>query len=659
MKDLLVEIGTEELPASHILPALNYLREKLSQILRRQDIQTFANPRRLAFFVKNLEDTAPEREETIYGPPVTVAYENQKPTKALLAFLERNKASMQELIQLQKGEGLYVAIRKRIKEASPLESLSEQFQEILQSVPFPKTMRWDSSGLRFSRPIRWICALYGDQVIPLSFGRLKADRFTFGHRILSPEALELKSAGEYLEVLRNNYVVADYKERLGMVLAFLQDEAYSLGGKPLYPEGLEEEVANLVEFPFAVVGRFEEKYLELPDKVIMTVLAHHQRFFCVERDGKLLPYFIAISNNYPRDGVIVKGYEKVIRARLEDALFFYREDLKRPLEDFLSGLSDVLFHPKAGSMLEKVRRVGALAMKLADLLGFSEEKKKIERVSQLCKADLLTQMVREFDELQGYMGYIYALKQGEDPEVALALYEHYLPVRPSDPLPSSHISAVLSVADRLDSLNTLIAVGEAPSGSSDPYGMKRLAHGLFAIIEAFEWDIDISQLLDGSYKDLEKFLEARLEAYLDPYGYDLVRAVLEVKSPLRPYQVINTVKTLASLKDEEEFKNIVEAYRRVVKILPSGWEEDMVEEGLLQEEEEKRLWQAYKSLENAQDLFNLSALKDPIDSFFDKVLVMDPREDIRKNRIALLYRIKKLFNRFADFSKIVIEGGKA
>ncbi len=658
MKDLLIEIGTEELPTSHILPAVNHIKEKLSQILHRQDIETFATPRRIAFFVKNFENTAPEREETIYGPPVKVAYEDGKPTRALLAFLERNKASIEEIVELQKGEGLYVAIKRKVIEVLPLEKLSKVFEDLLRAVPFPKTMRWDSSSFRFSRPIRWICALYGDEVLPISIGKLKANRITYGHRILSPAPLELKSAGDYLEVLRNNYVVADYKERLGMVLAFIRDEAYALGGMPLYPEGLDEEVANLVEFPFAVVGKFEEKYLELPEKVIMTVLAHHQRFFCVESDGKLQPYFIAISNNYPRDGLIVKGYEKVIKARLEDALFFYREDLKRPLENLLSGLSDVLFHPKAGSMLEKMKRVGAIAMKLADLLGLSEEKKrKIERACQLCKTDLLTQMVRELDELQGYMGYIYALKQGEDPEVALALYEHYLPVRTSDPLPSSDISAVLSIADKLDSLNTLMAVGEMPRGSSDPYGMKRLAQGLFAVIENFGWDLELSQLLDGFCEDLEKFLEARLEAYLDQYGYDLVRAVLEVKSPFRPYEVISMVKTLASFREEEEFKHIMEAYRRVVRILPSEWEEGIVEEGLMTEKEEKELWEALKSLENTEDILSLYTLKEPINNFFDKVLVMDPREEIRKNRLALLHRIKKLFNRFADFSKIVIEGG--
>ncbi|MFN7065361.1 MAG: glycine--tRNA ligase subunit beta [Aquificaceae bacterium] len=653
MRDLLIEIGTEELPAGVINQAVEHLREKFSEILLREDIKTYSTPRRLAFLVENFENRVVEKEEIIYGPPVRVAYEEGRPTRALLAFLEKNSATLEDVLQLQKGEGLYIALRKVCSEDTPLERLSKYFEDILQSVPFPKSMRWNSSGLRFSRPIRWICALYGDEVLPLSFGKVKAGNKTYGHRIISPKGIEIKSPKEYLQQLRDNYVIADYKERLGMILAFIKEEAYSLGGRPLYPEGLEEEVTNLVEFPFSVIGRFEEKYLELPKKVIMTVLAHHQRFFCVEREGRLLPYFIAISNNYPRDGMIVKGYEKVIRARLEDAFFFYREDLKRPLESLLEGLSEVLFHPKAGSMLEKTKRVKDLALRLASLLSFSEEgKRKLERASLLLKTDLLTQMVKELSELEGYMGYIYALKGGEDQEVALALYEHYLPMRPTDPLPSSEVSAILSLADKLDSLYTLIEVGESPSGSSDPYGMRRLAYGIFALIEAYHWDIDLRDVLMAFQKNLEEFLRSRLEAYLATYGHDMVRAVLEVKDIARPYEIIQGVKALADLREEEEFKSIVEAYRRVVRILPSSWEESMVREELLKEEEERRLWEVLKGFEGEENLLRLADIKKPIDEFFDNVLVMDPDETIRRNRLALLFGLKRLFNRFADFSKV-------
>ncbi len=655
MKDLLIEIGTEELPAGVLKHGAQHIKERFSQILQREDIKVYFTPRRIAFLLEAFENKATEKEEIIYGPPVKVAYEDGKPTKALLAFLERNSSSLEDVIHLKKGEGLYVAIKKVYKEDTPLDKLLKSFEEILSSVPFPKSMRWDNSGLRFSRPIRWICALYGEEILPLSFGKVKASNKTYGHRLLSPREIEIRNPKEYLEVLRDNYVIADYKERLGMIVDFLEKEAYGLGGKPLYPEGLEEEVANLVEFPFAVVGSFEEKYLELPERVIVTVLAHHQRFFCVEKDGKLLPYFIAISNNYPKNGAIVKGYEKVIRARLEDALFFYREDLKLNLEDLVPQLSQILFHPKAGSMLEKVERIRDLAIRISHLVGISQEKiRKIERASYLCKADLLTQMVRELDELQGYMGYVYALRKGEDPEVALALYEHYLPLRPTDPIPSKEVSAILSLADKLDSLYTLIRAGEIPTGSSDPYGMRRLANGIFAIMEAFDWDINLRDVLESFPKELEEFLRSRLEAYLDAYGFEIVRAALEVKDVSSPYQIIKTVKAIADFKEEEEFKNIVEAYRRVVRILPPNWEgTHRVEEGLLKEEEEKRLWEALKTLEKRDiDLLKLASLKKPIDDFFDKVLVMDPDESIRKNRLALLFRIKKLFNNFADFSKI-------
>ncbi|RMH06503.1 MAG: glycine--tRNA ligase subunit beta, partial [Aquificota bacterium] len=560
MKDLLIEIGTEELPASYINPAVEYIKGELAKILKREDIKTYCTPRRLAFFVKSFENKEEEKEELIVGPPLHVAYQEGKPTKALLAFLEKVGAKEEDIIQTTKGEGVYIGVKRRLKGKKPLQVLAEEFERILLSVPFPKRMRWNSTNLTFARPIRWICALYGEEVLPLSFGHIKANRITYGHRILSPNPITLEFAGDYEGVLKDNYVVPDYKERLGMVLAFVKEEAYALGGEPEYPEGLAQEVANLVEFPFAVVGEFETKYLELPPKVIITVLAHHQRFFCVKREEKLLPYFVAISNNYPRDGVIRKGYERVIRARLEDALFFYREDLKRRLEDLVPELSQVVFHPKVGSMLEKVERTKELALRMAESLGLSqEERQKLERSAHLCKADLLTHMVKELDELQGYMGYVYALRQGEEEEVAKAIYEHYLPKSSADPLPSNTISAILSVADKLDSLQSLIKAGEEPTGSSDPYGMRRLAYGLFAVIDAYGFDLDLEKLIPVDQR-LEEFLKSRLESYLEPYGHDLIKAVMEVKRVLRPLEVIKGVKELAKLKTWEELKDIASLY---------------------------------------------------------------------------------------------------
>ncbi|MGC8852962.1 MAG: glycine--tRNA ligase subunit beta, partial [Hydrogenobacter sp.] len=506
---------------------------------------------------------------------------------------------------------------------------------------------------------RWICALYGDQVVPLSFGSVQAGKKTKGHRFLSQGWIELRSASEYEERLKEQYVIPDFKERWGMILNFLKEESYALGGSAEYPEGLDQEVANLVEFPFAVVGSFDEKYLQLPQKVIVTVLAHHQRFFCVKKQDKLLPNFIAISGNFPKNNLIVKGYEKVVKARLEDALFFYKEDQKVRLEDLVEKLSQVVFHPKAGSMLEKTQRLITLSEEIGKALSLDENTlKKLKRASYLSKADLLTHMVREFDELQGYMGYVYALLQGEDQETALAIYEHYLPKSPSDPLPSGTVGKVLSLADKIDNLVMLIRVGEVPSGSSDPYGLRRYAYAVFSIIEDTQWDLNLRELIEKTYggvdNTLEEFLKNRLETYLEPYGYDVARAVLEVHDPLKPLKSINTAKRIASLKEEQKFKDVVSAYRRVVKILPKDWGDSVVDERALREEEEKNLWEKLKELK-VEDVLDLQPLKEYIDNFFDKVLVMDKDEQIRRNRLALLLNVNQIFNKFANFEKLVYE----
>ncbi len=660
--DLLIEIGTEELPAKVINPLLEYLKEAVGNILERKATKIYGTPRRLALYYENFENRALTREEVIVGPPVSVAYDTEgKPTKAILGFLQRTNSSEKELIKIHKGEAEYVAVRKTYEGKKPLDLLSERFEEILLSAPLPKSMRWDKTGVKLSRPIRWICALYGQEIVPLSLGKLKAGNKTKGHRFMSEEWIELRDASEYEEKLKENYVVPGFKERLGMILSFLKEESYGLGGIPEYPQGLEEEVANLVEFPFAVVGKFDEKYLELPERVIVTVLAHHQRFFCVKKEGKLLPRFVAISGNIPKNGLIVKGYEKVIKARLEDALFFYREDMKTKLEHLVDKLSQVVFHPKVGSMLEKTQRIMTISEEIAKSLGLDTGLlEKIKRAAYLSKADILTNMVKEFDELQGYMGYVYAKEQGEDEDVASAIYEHYLPKSPSDPFPSSIVGKVLSLADKIDSTVTLIKAGEIPSGSSDPYGLRRHTYGIFSLLEDTLWDLDLRELIGKFYKsvdkDVEAFLSNRLFAYLEPYGYDVVRAVFEVHDPLKPLRCIQMVKRIANLKDEQKFKDIANAYRRVVRILPKEWEDSVVDEGALKEKEEVDLWEKVKDLSTkAQDILDLHPLKESIDKFFDTVLVMDKEENLRRNRLALLLNVKKLFNRFADFNMLVYE----
>ncbi len=659
--DLLIEIGTEELPARVINPLLEYLKESVGELLGRKDVRVYGTPRRLALYYDNFENVSVEEEEVLIGPPLSLAYDEQgKATKSLYGFLQRVSASEEDVFHIKRGDALYVAVKRVRTGRKPLELLTENLEGILLSAPLPKSMRWDSSGVRFSRPIRWICSLYGTDVVPLRFGKVVADRRTQGHRFLSNGWIELKSASEYEEKLKDSYVIPDFKERLSLIHSFLKEESYRLSGTVEYPEGLEEEVANLVEFPFALVGQFDSKYLDLPEKVIVTVLAHHQRFFCVRKGEKLLPNFIAISGNIPKDGLIVRGYEKVIKARLEDALFFYREDMKKRLEELVKDLSHVLFHPKAGSMLEKTERIVSLSEHFTEYLALDEGlRKKIRRAAYLSKADVLTEMVKEFDELQGYMGYVYAKNQGEDEDVALSLYEYYFPKSPSDPLPSNTIGLVLSLSDKLDDLFMLIKYGEIPTGSSDPYGLRRCAYGVFSILDAKGWNVDLRDIIKKQYGDvpsqLESFLRSRLEAYLEPYGYDVVRSVLEVKDVLKPLECIELVREIANLKEEQKFKDIVGTYRRVVRIMPKEWEDDKVEESLLSEEEEINLWEEIKR-KSIKSILDLYSMKDPVDRFFDRVLVMEKDERVRRNRLALLFNVKKIFNRFADFSKLVYEG---
>jgi len=665
MRDLLLEIGTEELPPSAIMPALEFIKDRLSYILKREDVQTFATPRRLAFYVKDFEDKKEVKEEIITGPPWKVSFDKEgKPTKALEGFLKRHGARPEDVFKHAKGKGEYAAIKLVEEEKSYLDNLKESFEEILLSVPFPKRMRWTpSKKITFSRPVRWLVALYGEEVIDLGFGDLKAGRRTLGHRFLSEGWIELRDASDYLKALEENWVVPQIDRRKKILLAGIEELARSEGGEVVHVEGLVDEVVNLVEYPFPVLGSFEERFLELPDRVIITVAAHHQRFFCVSREGKLTNLFIGVSNNRPKTDVIRRGYEKVLRARLEDALFFYREDLKKKLEELVPKLSGILVHPKIGTVLDKVERLKRVSEKLCQMLGCSEEKRqKVLRAAHLSKADLLTEMVKELDELQGYMGYVYALKQGEDEEVALALYEQYKPRGAEDDLPTTEVGAVLSVADKLDDLVTFFSAGEFPKGSSDPYGLRRSAFGMFRVVEARGWDIDIREVFPlyekvENEEELERFLAQRLESYLEGYGFDLVRAVLAVQSPFRPLSVIARVKELSKIRDSEDFLQVCEAYRRVVKILPSGWENSEVREDLLKEREELDLWGAVRDLESKGEISiqDLSGLKKYIDSLFDNVLIMDKDEKVKANRLSLLKRTQLLFNRVADFSKVLFK----
>ncbi len=661
MKDLLIEIGTEELPPSSIETALSFISDRLKEALEVEKVETFATPRRLVFFVKNLENTPKEEEEVVFGPPWKIAFTPEgKPTKALEGFLRRFSATPEEVFKARKGEGEYVALKIRKDLGTPLDRLKENFENILLSVPFKKRMRWTSSKrITFVRPIRWIVALYGEELVDLKFGNIKSSRKTNLHRILAGSPVEVKNPEDYFQKVRKGFVILDHRERKDKIRQDLQEVARNLGAEPYYPEGLLDEVTFLLEYPFPVLGSFEDKFLDLPDLVIVTVCAHHQRFFCFKKDGKILNKFLGFSNNEPKDDTIQRGYERVVKARLEDALFFYREDLKRPLESLVPDLKNVLFHPKIGSLLDKVKALESIATKICSKVGcLEEELSKVKRAVYLSKADILTNMVAELDELQGYMGYVYALEQGEDKEVALALWEQYRPLSEDD-LPTTLTGWILAVADKVYDLIYFFKAGEVPKGSSDPYGLRRSAFGLFRLLEAKSCNLDLSEFFPKDMQNQDKlrdFLGQRLESYLEDEGYDLVRAVLEVVPSFRPYEVISRVRYLRSVKGSEDFSKVYELYRRVAKILPANWEGTKVEESKFEAPSERELWEVIKTLESKENLSleDLVSLKDPVDKLFEEVMIMDKREEIRKNRLALVKRVKDLLLRVADFSKVVL-----
>ena len=661
MAELLIEIGTEELPPSAIRTAEEYLKERFSELLK-VPVKVYSTPRRIALYAEDFEDRTSGEEEIVYGPPWKSAFDEEgNPTKALLGFLKRFGLSPQDVEKAKKGKGEYVAVRISRGDKSILDDLRENFENILLSIPFPKKMRWTSSKkIQFSRPVRWILALHGDETIDLAFGEVRSSNFTYGHRFLSKGKLYITSPSQYFSAMEEADVIVDRGRRKELILRGLNKTAESIGAEPVLVEDLLEEVTDLVEYPFMVLGSFEDRFLQLPDRVIITVLAHHQRFFCLKRDGKLLSSFIGISNNRPSGDEIRKGYERVIRARLEDALFFYREDLKKPLEDLVPSLSGVLIHPRIGTVLDKVKRMEKIALRILSALGLEGIKDKVLRAVKLSKADLLTEMVREFDELQGYMGMVYALEGGEDEEVARAIYEQYLPDPSGEEMPQTLCGCVLSLADKIHDLLWFFSAGEVPTGASDPYGLRRSAFGLFRVLDKHHWNLDIKDLMqvlevrEGG-DALEDFLAQRLESYLEEEGYDVVRAVLLVTSALKPYEVIEKVRKVSQLKRSADFMAVYEVYRRTAKILPKGWESDQVDENLLKERSEKALWEKVLEFEKSppDDPSELAGLKESVDRLFDEVLIMDRDEKVKSNRLSLLFRVKRIFNRFADFSLLV------
>ncbi|MDY7078224.1 MAG: glycine--tRNA ligase subunit beta [Chloroflexota bacterium] len=681
---LLFEIGTEELPAGDLDDAITQLRELAPSRLAAarldyDDLRVLATPRRLAVIVEGLSPRQRPVEEAVKGPPVRVAFDAAgQPTKAAQGFARKQGVSVDELRVQEIDGGEYVVATRREEGQPAAQVLTTLLPELVADLRFQKSMRWNESGIAFSRPIRWLVALLGDAVIPFEYAGVSSSRVSQGARPEGSPELEIAQAGDYLELLAQHHVVADPEERRAIIAEQAARLAQSVGGCIPDDPALLAEVTNLVEQPTAFLGRFEEEYLKLPADVLIAVMKKHQRYFPIYQSANLLPHFIAVRNG--GDGhldTVRHGNEEVIRARFADADFFYREDTKKPLEEFLPRLGTLTFQERLGSMLDKTHRLERLVPQLAETLALSDEETEIaQRAAHLCKADLATQMVVEMTSLQGVMGREYALKSGEDTAVAEAILEHYLPRSAGDAGPETRPGLLVGLASRLDSLAGLFAVGLAPTGSSDPYHLRRDALGLVQNLIAHQLPFSVREGLAAAARLLPvevsedalssalDFVVERLRGVLREQGfrYDVVDAVLAARGD-DPFRALRAVEELSRWVARDDWSRILDNYARCVRITRTFEERFTLDLAHFVQPAEEELYAAYQEAraqltpQSRVDEFLtvFLPLVDVIDWYFAResgVMVMAEDRVLRENRLAQLQHIAALSEGVADLSRL-------
>ena len=682
MCDFLLEIGTEELPVGDLDSALEQLREKVPAFLEElrlafESFRVEGTPRRLLVYVKKLSARQAEKEEQIKGPPVQAAYDREgRPTKSAEGFARKYGVRVEDLV-VRESEGRdYVFAVKKEPGRSATEVLAEALPTLILGLRFPLTMRWNYTNVTFSRPIRWLVALLGEEVVGFECAGVRSGRVTRGLRPMGSPEINLQKAEDYFPAMAEGGIVVDVAERQAEIEKQIERLAAEVGGRIPEDLALVKEVTNLVESPTALRGAFEERFLELPQEVLITVMKKHQRYFPVMNEGgRLLPYFIAVRNGDNQYVDIVRaGNEEVLRARFADAVFFYEADVKKKLEDFLPRLQTLTFQEDLGSMLDKTKRLEELTPALAERLGLSpEEVEMSRRAAHLCKTDLASEMVVELTSLQGVMGRQYALLSGESEGVAKAIFEHYLPRFAGDALPESGPGIVLSLADRLDSLVGLFGVGLSPTGAADPYGLRRAALGLVQTLAERKLNFDLRFGLERAaaiqpipvekehLDEVFDFIVQRMRGWLRERGYrhDVIEAILAERSH-DPYLATESVAELSAWVEREEWPEILHAYARCARIVRPYPERFPLDPTLFVEKATERLHKAYlacrvkvKSTGSLDEFFHaFQPMIEPINTFFDEVLVMAEDQTLRENRLALLQRIAALTKGLADLSRL-------
>ena len=683
--ELFFELGTEEIPAGFIPRALDDIKRILSDELTAARInygaiRSFATPRRLAVSIADVATEQQRQKLELTGPPTRIAFDaDGNPTKAAEGFARTNGVSVAELSTIETPKGEYLFLSKVVEGGKSIDQLTEILPRMIGKIPSKKSMRWKDLDIRFVRPIHWIVATFDGEIIPFTFGDLHSGNLSRGHRFMAPEEFTVSGAADYITKAEQHYVIPQLEKRRKLIDEQLEVISKQLGGRINPDPELLDEVCFLVETPQALAGTIEAQFLQLPPELLITSMREHQRYFTlVDEQGKLLPYFITIANTLTKDpAVVVAGNERVLKARLADAMFFWQEDQKNKLETRLESLKKVVYQAKLGTSFEKVERFTHLAVELAQQ--FSPQVAELtKRAATLAKCDLETGMVSEFPELQGVMGREYALLEGEDPRVAKAIYEHYLPIQAGGELPSDDIGAFISLADKIDTICGCFSVGLIPTGTADPYALRRSAIGVLAIIMDRGYSISIPDLVSKSVQLLEakrqraaeeivadvvEFIRLRLVNLLTAQSYpvDVVDAVLSA-SFVEPLDAVERIKALSEMKKMDDFEPLAVAFKRVGNIIKGGLEQS-VNPDLLQGESEKDLFDQLQKVQEkvaeyvsdrhyTQALEAIAGLRQPVDRFFDSVMVMVEDELIKNNRLALLTGIAGLFKGIADFRRI-------
>lgn len=687
-RDLLLEIGLEEMPARFITDTTNQLEQKITAWLKGNKvgyelITKYSTPRRLALLIEGINEAQEDIHEEAKGPAKKIAIDDKGEwSKAAIGFTNGQGASVEDIYFKEINGIEYVHVKKFIK-GKETKALLPELKQVITDLYFPKNMRWADNDLKYVRPIKWLVALFGSEIIPFTITNVQTDRYSYGHRFLG-ERISFDEASDYVQSLLSQFVIVNATERKNAIISQIENLMEENEWSIPMDEGLLEEVNNLVEYPTVLFGKFEESFLELPEQVLITSMKEHQRYFPVKsKDGRLLPFFVTVRNgDHMHLETVAKGNEKVLRARLSDASFFYNEDQKLKIEDCLKKLTTIVYHEEIGTLSQKNARVQESANNIASLIKLTDdEQKAVNRAAEICKFDLVSNMVYEFPELQGQMGEKYALQKGESELVAKAINEHYMPRNSEDQTPPSNVGAVLAIADKLDTISSFFAIGKIPSGSQDPYALRRQASGIIQILLAKKWTITFEDVITISLnlveqagiqkKEIEEikaelisFFKLRIKHLLQEKGirYDIIEAVLGDKVGVVS-SLAKKAELLEQTKDDGEFKENMEALSRVLNISSKAVNVTEINVDLFENEYEKTLFERVQLLETSlnsvlieEDYYELLiSFKPAINAFFDHTMVMVENDELKTNRLSLLAKLAAYILNFAKVNEIIVK----